>query len=446
MSEIEEKVEVPIVQEEFANFLRKYKVHKGGEMCDTIAENIAETGGPSVFEVPEILATGLAKWSEYIGAPLRKQVLEHWCAKKDIAVSQEALEAASVTAKTEAAVKKKRAKEGKETSGALWTVDVDDSGTPRIRMIKDATEPGTTLEEAKAAAASIGKEGEQPIVTFNEDLGKHMPNFKSAFVKQNPNAAWATARQMDRAMVEGEPVDPMEIWLDQLAKLGQMKELMGISPETKEKGTVGEIISGLKELQSMAESGKVSGLPDWMSNPMEFIKTVREITGESEGGGKPSWMSDPMEFIKVIREISSEGKGDDKVQAQITELTTTITTMREEAHKREMDQLTERITAQAQTHQKQMVDIAAKIDEMGKPITGRTELDILHDIATEGLGILKTEAVGMRGMLKEVVGGVGVSSTKTPEERERRKGQYRQALEDDKEIEDIGQRLFFNRS
>ena len=44
MSNGENEVQLPIVQEEFANFLRKYRVAKGGEMCNVIAENIGETG------------------------------------------------------------------------------------------------------------------------------------------------------------------------------------------------------------------------------------------------------------------------------------------------------------------------------------------------------------------------------------------------------------------
>ena len=121
-----DKTEVPIVQEEFANFLRKYKVARGGEMCDTIAENIGETGGANVFEDPEVLAKGLGTWSEYIGAPLRKQVLQHWFAKKHIEVSPEALEAAALTAKTEATVKKKTEAAKKVAEGTVWTVEVDD--------------------------------------------------------------------------------------------------------------------------------------------------------------------------------------------------------------------------------------------------------------------------------------------------------------------------------
>lgn len=422
MSNNEGMVEVPIVQDEFANFLRKYKVAKGGELCDTIAENIAETGGANVFEDPEILATGLAKWSEYIGAPLRKQLLEHWLAKKHIDVTPEALETVGVTAKTEAAIKKKKDREKKETEGALWTVDVDDSGMPRIRMIKDETEPGTTLEQAKAAAAEIGKEREQPIVVFNEELGRHMPNFQSAFVKQNPTAAWATARQMDKAMAEGEPGDPMDIWLDQQVKLTQMKELMGISPETKEKGTVGEIIDGVKQLQEMAKEGKVSGLPEWMSNPVDFIRTVQEFTG------------------------AGESKVDDTLRAEVTELRRTIDSMREDTHRQEIARLNEQIVAQGAVHQKQMQEVVAKIDEMGRAGSGRTEMDILHEIATEGIGVIKTEAAGMRGVLKEVVSGAGLPSAKTPEEREERKGRYRKSIQDDREIEEIGQRLFFSQS
>lgn len=419
------KIEVPIIQEEFAEHLAKYRIKK--EIVNTIAENIAEVGGPTVFETPEQLNERLTSWSQYIGATLRKQILDHWFAKKGIVVTEEI---ARRFALSSAEVKKEGVREERkrrEAEGAVWTVEVDDSGMPKIRMIKDETEPGITLSQAKTAAREIGKEREEPIVLFDEQSGRHTPNFKSPFVKQNLSVAWATARQMDRAASEGETVDPMAILIDEQVRLTQLKEVMGISPETREKGTVGELVAALKDLQEMARQGKVGELPEWLSDPVTFMKVMQ---GEA---GKPDWMSDPAKFIETVQTISGGGKG------EIAELRKSLDEMREDRRREEIASLQVQMRGQAEVHQRQMDSLMDKVEEMSKPVTGRTELDIIHEVAT---GMLD-EAKGMRGDIKGYMLSQGLPQPKTPEEREARRQRYRTALAADKEIEVLGKRLFF---
>jgi len=440
MSKENEKTEVPIVQEEFANFLRKYKVVKGGEMCDTIAENIAETGGADVFETPEALAKGLGTWSEYIGAPLRKQILQHWFAKKRIDVPPEAIEMAGLTAKTEATMKKQKEVDKKKAEGALWTIDIDDSGTPRIRMIKDAAEPGVTLAEAKAAAREIRKEREEPIVVYNEELSRHMPNFKSSFVKQNLSAAWATARQMDRAIAEGEPIDPMDVWIEQQAKMAQFREVMGPTPDTKGAGTMGEIVTALKDLKEMADEGKVSEVPEWVSDPVKFLETVRGVSGGGEGKSLPDWMSDPAKFIETVERISGGGKGDEALKQQVASLEKILTDMREDRYKEQIDSQKQQMGVLTT----KVVELTDRIADIGKTAIGRTELDILHELATEGIGVIKTELPGFRRDIKDALGSAVLPPAKSAEERKERTTKLRQSVEKDKNIEEIGRRLFFS--
>ena len=384
-----EKTEVPIVQEEFANFLRKYKVAKGGEMCDTIAENIAETGGANVFEDPETLAKGLGTWSEYIGAPLRKQVLQHWFAKKHIEVPPEVLELAGVTAKSEAALKKKKEVEKKVTEGAVWTVAVDDKGMPRIRMIKDATEPGTTLEEATKAAKQIGKEygGEEALVAYNESLGKHMPNFKSDFVKQHPGAAWAVARQMDQAMAAGEPIDPMDAFIEQMAKIESMKELVGAGKKEPEaKGTITEIVSAVKELRDMAGEGKE--LPEWMRDPVAFQTTIQALTPKGEA-----------EALKEVREE--------------------LTKLREDQHQAELQRRDEQIAGLTGTVKEYKGEVSRLREDLekSKQITGKTAYDLFGDLIKK-----VPDKEDIRQMVTEVV-------SKAPKVLPRGAGERAKALE-----------------
>ncbi|MBA7663995.1 hypothetical protein ES703_72045 [subsurface metagenome] len=366
-----DKTEVPIVQEEFANFLRKYKVARGGEMCDTIAENIGETGGANVFEDPEVLAKGLGTWSEYIGAPLRKQVLQHWFAKKHIEVSPEALEAAALTAKTEATVKKKTEAAKKVAEGTVWTVDVDDKGIPKIRMIKEAGEPGTTLEEATKAAKQIAKEigGEETVVVYNESLGKHMPNFKSDFVKNNLGVAWAAARQMDQAVATGEPIDPMDIFLEQMAKIESMRELVGAGrKEPEAKSSLSELVSAAKELKAMASEGKE--IPEWMRDPVLFQKTVQDLVPKGD-----------TETLKEVRDQ--------------------MTQMREALHESELKHKDEQITDLTTAVQSYRGEVSKLRDEVekSKVITGRSAYDLLGDLIEkvpdkQDIRQMVTEAVG----------------------------------------------------
>lgn len=366
-----ERTEVPIVQEEFANFLRKYKVVKGGEMCDTIAENIGETGGADVFEDPEVLAKGLGTWSEYIGAPLRKQILQHWFAKKHIEVPPEALEAAGVTAKIEATTKKKTEAAKKVAEGTVWTVDVDDKGMPKIRMIKEAGEPGTTLDEATKAAKQIAKEfgGEESVVVYNESLGKHMPNFKSDFVKNNLGVAWAAARQMDQAIAAGESIDPMDTFLEQMAKMESMRELVGAGrKEPEAKGTVSEIISAIKELRTMSGEGKE--MPEWMRDPIQFQKTVQELVPKGDS-----------EALKEVRDQLSQVR-EDLHQAEL---------------KRKEDQITDLTTA-VQSYRGEVGKLRDEI-EKNRQITGRSAYDLIGDLIEkvpdkQDIRQMVTEAVG----------------------------------------------------
>ncbi|GAI26012.1 unnamed protein product, partial [marine sediment metagenome] len=215
----------------------------------------------------------------------RRRILEHWFAQRGIAVAEELLTRTGMHPKETEKLLKEDEKKKRVAEGNLWTVDVSDTGIPRVRMIKDAAEPGTTLAEATSAAKEIGKDyaGGEALVTFNESLGRHMPNFKSDFVKQHPGAAWAVAKQMDQAMAEGTPIDPMDTFIDQMTKVESMKELVGAGAKVPQPtGTLTDIVSAVKEIRTMA--GGEGKLPEWLSDPVAFQKTIQSLvpSGDSE--------------------------------------------------------------------------------------------------------------------------------------------------------------------
>lgn len=429
----EEKVEVPIIQQEFAEHLGKYRIKK--EMIDTIAENIAEVGGPTVFEDPETLNQKLVSWSQYIGATLRKQILDHWFAKKGITVSEEV---AKKFAFTTSEVAKESKRGTKATEGEVWVVKQDDKGVPRIAMASD-DETGITLEEAKNAVVEIRKSyvGEEPLVIFDEGTQKHTPNFKSDFVKANPMIAWAAAKTMDKAMAEGTEVDPLDVMIANMARIEEVRQAVTPSREPESKGTIAELIDGVKQLQEMGKEGKVD-VPGWLSDPAAFIETVQKISGGGRSG-TPDWLSDPAKFIEMIRIISPEAKTDEGLKAEVVEMRKAMDEMKEERHRQEVANQQQQI----QTLSNKVTELVDKVTDLNKPVTGRTEMDIIHQIASEGIGVIKTELPGLRKDVKDALGSVTLPGTKSTEEKEHRKGKYREALDIDKNIEELGRRIFF---
>lgn len=400
----EESRQVPIVEDDFAKLLQKFKIK--AELAANIAENISHTGGPTVFENPELLTKRVRAWSGEIAPAKRKLIIEQWFAEKGIEVSPELIQKAGLT--TEQAGKADS--EAEDEDNIRYVYDID----KRLVRMASKNERGGTLEQAKEL---------KKMADESDSEGKESPFIPDAngALQLNPKARITGLEMLafdsiKKSQERGETVDPIEALAQAAEKMKTFREMFG---------------------------GSSGNQPDWMTDPAKFVALVRDIGGGDGGAGKPAWMSDPMEFIKIIREISGEGKGDDKVAAQITELQSTISTMRDETHKAELARLGEQMTTQAAAHAKQMAEIATKIEEAGKTVTGRTELDILFEVAKEGISVIKTEASGMRSIIKEVVSSPNLPPSKSEEERETRKGDFRKALESDRRIDELAERLFF---
>lgn len=278
---VENNASEATVPSEIADFVSLLVDHELKESkAIAIAKFISKTGSPEVFEKPEELAGFLNRYPRDLAPVQRRRVLEQWFSERGVTVPEELLTKTSLHPKDALQAQKEEERKRKIASGALWTVALSEKGLPSVRMIRDASEPGTSLEEATKAARQIGKEvgGAEALVSYNESLGKHMPNFKSDFVKQHPGAAWAVAKQMDKAMAEGETIDPMDSFIDQMAKIESMKELVGGRPEARG-GTMAEAIAAVKELRSLAgDSGEAGALKELRAE----ITKLREDHYQSE--------------------------------------------------------------------------------------------------------------------------------------------------------------------
>lgn len=153
-----EEKEVPDAANDFELLLKDYGVKR----ASIIVKNIAATGSPNVFDDPKEMAKKLAKWPRDIAPMYRASILEHWMKSRGNILPEELLEEVGMEEKEKKEKAKKKEAEKKQGEGAVWAVGVDESGTPKIRMIREETEPGVTLAEAKTAAKEIGKEREEP--------------------------------------------------------------------------------------------------------------------------------------------------------------------------------------------------------------------------------------------------------------------------------------------
>jgi len=146
-------------------------------------------------------------------------------------------------------------------------------------------------------------------------------------------------------------------------------------------------------------------------------------------------MTDPTEFIKTVKAITGDTGGDSALKEALTEMRQSVDEMKEQ-----------RYQDQFASQQKQIQEVTnvlkqtlGTISDLQKGRVGRTEMDIIHEIVTGG----KEELSGMRKDIKEAFTSSSLPPSKTTEEREGRKRRVKGALKTDQEIEEVGRRLFF---
>lgn len=370
--------EVPIVEEDFATLLKKFKIR--ADLAYNIAENVSHTGGPRVFEDPEILLKRLSSWSSDIPPAKRKNIIEQWFAERGVDIPPNIQQMAGMTAE-------QLSKEEKATKDRDPEVRyIFDTDVKQVRMAKEG-EKGGTLAQAK----ELKKMAEE-----DEGAGRESP-----FV-QNGEGNWM---------------------LNSKAKVGGVELL------------------AFQSLKRAEERGEPFDPITALTKASEQMKILREGFG-SGGSTLPAWMTDPVAFVEAIKNITG-GKGEDsETKAAVLAMQQTIEELKEDRWKMQFD-----------AQQKQIQDVTGvlsktleTISDMKKERVGRTEMDIIHEIAEQGLGLAKSELPGLRKDIRDMVGSVALPSTKTPEQREDRKKKYKQAIDTDKDIEEIGRRVFFPES
>ncbi len=371
--------EVPIVEEDFATLLKKFKIR--ADLATNIAENISHTGGPRAFEDAEILLKRLSLWSSDIPPAKRKLIIEQWFAERGLDISPEIQHKAGMTSEQIRETEKKTKEESEVEVRYIYDTDVK-----QVRMAKEG-ERGGTLSQAKElkkmAEESEGGGTESPFVQDGEGNWVLNPKARVTGVEL---MAYQSLRQ---AQEKGEPFDPITA----------------------------------------------------MTKASEQMRILREGFG---GGGSalPAWLTDPVAFSNAIKTVTGGTGGDSAVKEAMTTMQKTIEEMKDDKWR-----------TQFEAQQKQIQDVTGALNrtleaiaDIKKERVGRTEMDILHEIATEGIGLAKTELPGLRRDIKEAISTVAPPLGKTSEQREDRKKKFKQALETDQEIEELGRRVFFTES
>lgn len=180
----------------------------------------------------------------------------------------------------------------------------------------------------------------------------------------------------------------------------------------------------------MATEGETGGT-------LEQARELRRMASENkkEPSELPAWMTDPLEFIKAVRAISPEPKGDEGLRTEMAGLRKAVDDMKEERYR---DQITTQ-QQQIQILTNKVGELVDTVTELRRPATGRTEMDIIHDVAEGVLG----EVRGARTDLKGFLQSQALPMPKTPEQREARKVRFREAVETDRRLEILGRRVFF---
>ena len=408
------------IQLQFLDLVRKYPV----KTPETVVDYITSQGG-TVLEEPELLAQALSECE--ITPVRRRQILKHWFADKGVEVSPELIK--KVTLPPEQRKKIEEEEETKrERERAKYSVD-EDTG-----VIKVATtgEKALTWPEAEKLAKNIkreiGEKGKVKEVTYVYDSDTN------------------TVRMAKGGEIGGT--------LEQAKELKRMASEEGKSKETGESPFItdadgnwtlnprarvtGIELMALESIRRAQDRGEPVDPIEVLGRAAEKMQIYREALG---GGARqsPDWMTDPGKFIEMVQTISGGNKGDETLKTELAELKKSLDDMREQRYRE-----------QAELQQRQIGILTDKVGELTdlvidlkRPVTGRTEMDLLHEIADKGLEVIKTELPGFRRDIKEAVIGGALPPPKTVGERADRTAQLRQAVKKDREIEEIGRRIFF---
>ncbi|MBA7584624.1 hypothetical protein ES708_26581 [subsurface metagenome] len=422
MTEENRAKEYTDIQEQFLELLKKYPVKNSETVVDYVTSQ-----GETVLEDPEKLAQALSECE--ISPVRRRQVLKHWFAEKGVEVTPELLKKVTLPPERRKEAEE-LAKAEAESKKAKYSVDEDTGAT----KVATTGEKALTWPEAEKLSKQIKKEvaerekGKEVKYVYDSDA-KTVRMAKGGEI----GGTLEQAKELKKMAGEGKGQEGEESPFIQ-DKDGNW----ALNPKAR---VTGVELMAIESIRKAQERGEPADPVEALSQAAEKMKVFREALGGT-GAQLPDWMTDPAKFIETVERISGGGKADEGLKQQVTNLEKTLTDMREDRYKEQIEGQRQEI----KTLGGKVGELTDRVADLSKPATGRTEMDILHEVATEGIGVLKSELPGLRKDVKEALGSAVLPPAKSTEERKERTTKLRQAVETDEDIEKIGRRLFFSES
>lgn len=111
------------------------------------------------------------------------------------------------------------------------------------------------------------------------------------------------------------------------------------------------------------------------------------------------WMSDPVKFMTLMKELSGGNKEDDTLRQELSQLRQSLADMQNAQSRAQL----ETYQAQIGATEKKIQSLEAALKEVGKPVIGHTEADILYELGGKALTGIGGEMAGLRHDIREAL-------------------------------------------
>ncbi|GAH19502.1 unnamed protein product, partial [marine sediment metagenome] len=256
----------------------------------------------------------------------------------------------------------------------------------QIRMAMEGEKGGTLAQakELKKMAEEDELGGKEPAFVLGEQGAWTLnPKGKIGF------GEFAVFQMYQDSLKKGEPIDPVEELARREEASVRLKEAMGVKA-----GGQDTEMTMLDKLEKLGMLKKGEGSEGAFLAQLDALGLLKKTGG---GEGDEVELLSKLSSLGLLRKTGDEeGTG---LKTELSDLRKTIEDMKDERHKAEMAGLQGQILQVQETHKGQMREILDKMEDLKKPTTGKTEMDIISDVATGVLG----EAKGLRSDVKEVL-------------------------------------------
>jgi len=421
----EETRQVPIVEEDFATLLGKFRIKP--EVATNISNNISHIGGQTVFENPELLTKKLASWSTEISPAKRKLIIEQWFAERGIEVPEEVIEKAG-----KGSDELRKEARGKSEAENIYYVEPD---TAIIRLAA-GNEKATTLSEAKELQKLIKKDLEEARKRQEEEGGGKEPAFvlgEKGGWTLNPKARigfgeFAVFQMYQDSLNKGEPIDPIEELAKREEASVRLKEAMGVKT-----GGGDEEMTTLDKLDKLGMLKKSEGGGEGaLLAQLDSLGLLRK-TGE-EGRGTQIEMLKQLDQLGMLKK-TGEGEGSETIRSLQVE----VKELKDSLQRQELDAV-----------KGALGNLAKGLEDLRKDMSNRGGLEGRFALLDKAMTSIDSQVSGIRSDVKPVLmgltGGGGEESVrKSPQEKAKIAKGLKEAVALEREAKDLEDELLFGK-